>query len=59
VLSDVGTAAPLRAEPLIAAQLAEIGRRTRALLAAGSCSPGSHVVSAGVATATGLDGYLR
>lgn len=57
VLSSAETAAVLRAEPVIAAQLARLSTCNKAIFAAGSCLPASHVVGAGVATLEELAAY--
>ena len=59
VLSDPELAARLRAEPIIGAQLDALARCNKAVFAAGSCTPGSHIVGAGVATLDELEDYLE
>lgn len=50
VVSDATLAARLRAEPIIAAQLNALTQCNKAIFAAGSCAPDSHIVGSGVAT---------
>ncbi|MFN3844717.1 MAG: sugar-binding transcriptional regulator [Paracoccaceae bacterium] len=57
ILSTVENARILMAEPIISAQLATLETCTKAIFAAGSCLPDSHVVGAGVATLADLDFY--
>ncbi|TGD41769.1 sugar-binding transcriptional regulator [Pseudotabrizicola sediminis] len=57
ILSNAENARILMAEPIIAAQLATLGTCTKAIFAAGSCLPDSHVVGAGVASLAELDVY--
>ena len=57
VLSDPDLAARLRAEPIIHAQLEALSHCNKAIFAAGSCAPDSHVVSSGVATDADLSWY--
>jgi deoxyribonucleoside regulator len=57
VLSTAETAAILRREPVIAGQLARLSTCNKAIFAAGSCLPESHVVGAGVATLDDLAAY--
>lgn len=59
VLSDASLAARLREEPIIRAQLDALARCNKAVFAAGSCTPESHIVGAGVATLDELRDYLR
>lgn len=58
VLSDPDLAARLREEPLIQAQLEALSDCNKAIFAAGSCAPDSHIVSSGVASAEDLDWYV-
>ena len=58
VLSDAALAARLRDEPIIRDQLDALSRCNKAVFAAGSCAPDSHIVGAGVATLDELAGYL-
>lgn len=58
VLSDASLAARLREEPIIRAQLDALARCNKAVFAAGSCTPDSHIVGAGVATLDELEDYL-
>ena len=58
VLSDAGLAARLREEPIIRDQLDALARCNKAVFAAGSCTPDSHIVGAGVATRKELRDYL-
>lgn len=57
VLSSAASAAILRDEPIIAGQLARLTRINKAIFAAGSCLPNSHVVGSGVATLEDLAAY--
>jgi len=57
ILSNPKSARILTAEPIIAAQLATLNTCTKAIFAAGSCLPDSHVVGAGVATLSELAIY--
>jgi deoxyribonucleoside regulator len=57
ILSNAEAARILTAEPVIAAQLAKLRTCTKAVFAAGSCLPDSHVVGAGVATLSELELY--
>lgn len=57
ILSSAETARILMAEPIIAAQLATLNTCTKAIFAAGSCLPHSHVVGAGVANRSELAVY--
>lgn len=59
LLSSARLAEELRREPIIADQLAALGRCNKALFAAGSCRPESHIVGAGIATQDDLDAYIR
>ena len=59
VLSDPELAARLRDEPIIRAQLESLGQCNKAIFAAGSCGPDSHVVSSGVASKRDLDWYIN
>ncbi len=59
VLSDPALAARLRAEPIIHAQLEALSHCNKAIFAAGSCAPNSHVVGSGVASAADLDWYVK
>lgn len=59
VLSDPELAARLRQEPIIRAQLAALGQCNKAIFAAGSCGPESHIVSSGVASKDDLDWYVK
>lgn len=59
LLSSARLAEELRREPIIADQLAALGRCNKALFAAGSCTPESHIVGAGIATQADLDAYVR
>ncbi|MFK5980648.1 MAG: sugar-binding transcriptional regulator [Rhizobiaceae bacterium] len=58
VLSDPDLAARLRSEPIIASQLDALSHCNKAIFAAGSCTPDSHIVSSGVATTEDLEWYL-
>ncbi len=57
VLSSATNAATLREEPIIAGQLARLTGINKAIFAAGSCLPDSHVVGSGVATLEDLAAY--
>ncbi len=58
VLSDPALAARLRNEPIIRTQLDALSHCNKAIFAAGSCDPDSHVVGSGVASAQDLAGYV-
>ncbi|WP_102108408.1 sugar-binding transcriptional regulator [Oceaniglobus roseus] len=58
VLSDADLAARLRAEPVIAEQLAAIAACNKTLFAAGSCTLDSHIVRIGVVSPEGLADYV-
>lgn len=58
ILSTAEIAAMLRSETLIANQLDAISDCNKTLFAVGSCNPGSHVVSSGVATLEELKDYI-
>ena len=58
VLGDAELAARLRDEPIIRRQLDALARCNKAVFAAGSCTPDSHIVGAGVATLAELDDYV-
>lgn len=58
VLSSASLAARLREEPLISAQLDALSHCNKAVFAAGSCLPDSHIVGAGVATLDELNDYV-
>lgn len=57
ILSNAENARILMAEPIIAAQMSRLDSCTKAIFAAGSCLPDSHVVGAGVATLSELMVY--
>ncbi len=59
VLSDPDLAARLRNEPIIHAQLEALSHCNKAIFAAGSCAPDSHIVGSGVASAADLDWYVK
>lgn len=59
VLSDPTLAARLRAEPIIHAQLDALSHCNKAIFAAGSCDPESHIVGSGVASAEDLAWYVN
>lgn len=59
VLSDPDLAAKLREEPIIRAQLDALSHCNKAIFAAGSCAPDSHVVSSHVASNEDLDWYVK
>lgn len=59
VLSDPDLAARLRDEPIIHAQLEALSHCNKAIFAAGSCAPDSHIVSSGVASNEDLDWYVQ
>ena len=59
ILTDAGLAARLRREPIIEAQLTALGTCNKALFAAGSCTPSSHIVLSGIATPADLDRYVE
>ncbi|NOX41092.1 MAG: sugar-binding transcriptional regulator [Alphaproteobacteria bacterium] len=58
VLSNPDLAAQLRREPIIAAQIAALSHCNKAIFAAGSCNPDSHIIGSGVATLEDLSWYL-
>jgi DNA-binding transcriptional regulator LsrR (DeoR family) len=58
IISDPDLAARLREEPVIARQLEALSHCNKAIFAAGSCNPDSHVVGSGVATREDLDWYV-
>lgn len=58
ILSSPKNAALLRSEPIIAEQLARLATCNKAVFAAGSCAPDSHVVGAGVASLEDLRAYV-
>ncbi|HHS82102.1 MAG TPA: transcriptional regulator, partial [Devosia sp.] len=58
VLSDASLAARLREEPVIHAQLEALSHCNKAIFAAGSCEPDSHIVSSGLASQQDLDWYM-
>ena len=58
VLSDAKLATRLRREPIIKAQLDALARCNKAIFAAGSCTPDSHIVGSGVATRAELEKAL-
>lgn len=58
VLSDPALAARLREEPIIHTQLEALSHCNKAIFAAGSCEPDSHIVSSGVASAKDLAWYV-
>jgi DNA-binding transcriptional regulator LsrR (DeoR family) len=59
VLSDPDLAARLRNEPIIRHQLDALSHCNKAIFAAGSCGPDSHIVSSGLASRTDLDWYVK
>lgn len=59
ILSSVELAHALRAEPIIARQLAEIEKLDKLLFSVGTVLPDSHIMSAGLATMEDLDHYAR
>jgi len=59
VLSDAELAERLRREPIIQAQLQALARCNKAIFAAGSCTPDSHIVGSGVATQAELKRALK
>jgi deoxyribonucleoside regulator len=58
VLSDPALAAQLRAEPIIHDQLEALSHCNKAIFAAGSCNPDSHIVGSGVASSEDLAWYV-
>ncbi len=58
VLNDPDLAARLREEPIIHNQLEALSHCNKAIFAAGSCDPDSHIVGAGVASAEDLAWYV-
>ncbi len=58
VLSDPELAQRLRKEPIIHAQLEALSHCNKAIFAAGSCDPDSHIVGSGVASAQDLQWYV-
>ncbi len=59
VLDDPDLARRLRDEPIIRVQLDALSHCNKAIFAAGSCAPDSHVVGSGVASAGDLTWYLE
>ena len=59
VLSDPELAERLRDEPIISSQLDALSHCNKAIFAAGSVDPGSHIVGSGVATSDDLQWYLQ
>ncbi len=59
VLSDPELATRLRAEPIIHAQLEALSHCNKAIFAAGSIAPDSHIVGSGVASSEDLEWYIR
>jgi DNA-binding transcriptional regulator LsrR (DeoR family) len=58
ILSSAELAATLRREPGIAEQFDAVGHCNKTLFAAGTCTPDSHVVKAGVVSKEELDYFL-
>jgi deoxyribonucleoside regulator len=58
VLSDPELAQRLREEPIIHAQLEALSHCNKAIFAAGSCDPDSHIVGSGVASSQDLEWYV-
>jgi len=58
VLSEAKLATRLRREPIIKLQLDALARCNKAIFAAGSCTPDSHIVGSGVATPAELEHAL-
>ncbi|MBL1421882.1 MAG: sugar-binding transcriptional regulator [Alphaproteobacteria bacterium] len=58
VLTSVELAKQLKAEPIISKQLEALKDCNKAIFAAGSCTPESHVVSGGLATQSDLKYYI-
>ncbi len=58
VLSDPELAQRLRDEPIIHAQLEALSHCNKAIFAAGSSAPDSHIVGSGVASAADLEWYV-
>ena len=58
VLSDAELAARLRAEPIIHAQIEALSHCKKAIFAAGSSLPDSHIVGSGIASAEDLAWYV-
>ncbi len=59
VLSNPDLAAHLRNEPIIHAQLEALSHCNKAIFAAGSCEPDSHIVSCGLASIDDLEWYIK
>jgi DNA-binding transcriptional regulator LsrR (DeoR family) len=59
VLSDPELAERLRQEPIISSQLDALSHCNKAIFAAGSVEPDSHIVSSGVATSSDLEWYTK
>lgn len=59
VLSSAALAQALRAEPVIARQIATIGTCNKAIFTAGTCEADSHIVGSGVASPADLAEYRR
>lgn len=58
VLGDPALAERLRNEPIIHEQLEALSQCNKAIFAAGSCNPDSHIVGSGVASAQDLAWYV-
>jgi len=59
VLSDPDLAARLRNEPIIHTQLEALSHCNKAIFAAGSVTPDSHIVGSGLASDADLDWYVK
>jgi len=59
VLSDPDLARRLRQEPIISAQLNALSHCNKAIFAAGSCLPDSHIVGSGLASTSDLNWYVE
>lgn len=59
ILSDPDLASRLRNEPIISSQLDALSHCNKAIFAAGSIAPDSHIVSSGVATSDDLEWYVE
>lgn len=59
ILSNAKLAEALRNEPIIHAQIEALSHCNKAIFAAGSCTPQSHIVGSGIASRTDLDTYIK
>jgi len=59
ILSNAKLAEALRNEPIIHAQIEALSHCNKAIFAAGSCTPQSHIVGSGIASRADLDTYIK